>query len=541
VSSKKQKSYQLNVNLARDPLATRDSLIRNASSFERADVETSPGVESELLFRQLPTNAPRWSEFFRSEAALLADLQNQSCGAILIVRRPTATFALTFGQAQHHLIDEAFEERFGLLVALNSADPDRLRKVDTISLGNKGRQASVQVGTLGSFGDFGLDVDSDLVRKVAVAPSDDTLGKQLVGRRALTLSVPVAASNIEPLLDDLLVRFQAKHYRNHHQWLDNVSQVTQRSLVDALDEEALACFRGDAQHAKLWAAVPEVVEWERILDFSYSEARSAPRFVDIHVATMRTAFLRSDPSKVTIAQLRQRHVYANAPEGLSWSGYKWSFYKCIYCELTYEGESYLLTNGSWFRIGGDFVTAVRKDLDSLVAAPSVSLPDYIDSSEDAYNQRVTSLLPGTCCMDAKNIPHGGGASKIELCDIVRADGTLIFVKRFGGSKVLSHLFAQGAVSANLLAIDSSFRDKVNAKLPETHRLKEADGRLQTARHRLVFAITTRKDQPILDSLPFFSKVSLRNTLQLLRGFGYTTEVIGIRDVRVDSVAEAEAD
>jgi len=107
------------------------------------------------------------------------------------------------------------------------------------------------------------------------------------------------------------------------------------------------------------------------------------------------------------------------------------------------------------------------------------------------------------------------------------------VKRYGGSEVLSHLFQQGAVSANIIALEGRFRELVNEKLPQSHRLREKDGRFNPADHTIVYAITTRKDQPILQSLPFFSKVSLRNAANLLKGFGYKVEVAAIKDVRPD--------
>ena len=39
-------------------------------------------------------------------------------------------------------------------------------------------------------------------------------------------------------------------------------------------------------------------------------------------------------------------------------------------------------------------------------------------------------------MDAKNIPYGGGQSKIELCDVLSEDGRFIHIKKYSGSAVL---------------------------------------------------------------------------------------------------------
>lgn len=52
-------------------------------------------------------------------------------------------------------------------------------------------------------------------------------------------------------------------------------------------------------------------------------------------------------------------------------------------------------------------------------------------------------------MDRQLISYGGGASRIEFCDVLSDSGQRIHVKQYSGSSVMSHLFNQGLVSASI--------------------------------------------------------------------------------------------
>jgi len=90
----------------------------------------------------------------------------------------------------------------------------------------------------------------------------------------------------------------------------------------------------------------------------------------------------------------------------------------------------------------------------------------------------------------------------------------VHVKRYGGSSVFSHLFAQGVVSAELLLRSVEFRKKLNEKLPTSHQLANPDERPVSHDFEVVYAIATRStnNRP---SLPLFSRITLRNAYERL--------------------------
>jgi uncharacterized protein (TIGR04141 family) len=84
---------------------------------------------------------------------------------------------------------------------------------------------------------------------------------------------------------------------------------------------------------------------------------------------------------------------------------------------------------------------------------SKNLYQWRHSYDFAVRENHRELAP----MDRKDIPHGGGPSRIEFCDRYSRSRAMIRTKRYHGSRVLSHLFAQGVVSAQAFLRSSELR------------------------------------------------------------------------------------
>ncbi len=73
--------------------------------------------------------------------------------------------------------------------------------------------------------------------------------------------------------------------------------------------------------------------------------------------------------------------------------------------------------------------------------------------------------------------------------------------------------------------DARFRDLVNQKLPATHRIRNAASRIHAEEYEVVFAIISRSRHAL--TLPFFSRLNLRNAHRQLTGLGYRVSVAKI--------------
>ena len=134
-------------------------------------------------------------------------------------------------------------------------------------------------------------------------------------------------------------------------------------------------------------------------------------------------------------------------------------------------------------------------------------------------------------MDAKSISHGGGHSKIELCDILTSDGKYIHIKKNSSSAMLSHLFNQALVSAQLVIEDNSFVEKANIKINE-----ETDNKdfliNNNDKPTVIMAIISQTDEE-RPRIPFFSKMALKHVYHRLKTSDCKVYIKNIQEIQCE--------
>lgn len=467
----------------------------------------------DLYVQPSKSSPPRWASLFEGSIDLSALGRVSSTAAVLFIARDDRAFAVIFGHGRHLLEPNCWEERYGLLVALNSIGERQLRSIDKQSFDAFSSHSRIQVSKETGATDFGLDIERDLLRAVVGTPRNASLGERLGGFDVLHASVRVALGDIPKLLDSYERQFRSRSYRSAFPWIDHVRQVRDESTTARLDGLLTEKITSNDLD-RCWLAVPEVIDWTQPWTFRYGTSRRHPEHHDISFRT----FLESerDPSKVTLATLHARRVLGFDADGVQ--RLMWTVYRCIYAEIDYASDTYLLNGGVWYRIAKDFVTEVNEAYERMPRY-DLQLPDYDDETETAYNARVAQDDPGTfAAMDRKNCQYGGGRSKIEFCDLYTPDRDLIHVKRYGSASNFSHLFSQGVVSGESFQMDAEFRALVNAALPSTHAIRRVQDRPDRDVYRIVFAVVSEAAEVL--RLPFFSRVTLRHAYRSLTAFGF---------------------
>lgn len=486
--------------------------------------DTIEGIGDVYTEASLP-RPPKWMSFFDGAIPTTRQLLNSSSAGVLFVRVAARIFAVTFGHGRHLLTQGSWEEGFGLRVTLNSIDPTKIKSVDHKTFETVTRHSRTQTSREGSREDFGLDIERDLLRAVTGEPRDPALGKRLTGMDALVAVAKVDLNGLQALLERYLEQYASQAYKTDFSWVDNISEVRDSVLKTRLDQKLAARLR-EASLDRLWLSVPDIVDWVTIGGFRYPGGDTTTH-PDVHVKD----FLKSVSDKSTIKPdlLRSRRILV-MDQAREFVIERWSLYQCIYCEEDDGPDTFLLSGGKWYRIEKNFVAEVNKAIDALVSTRP-PLPHYqaADLNEEGYNKRVAGASKGVLAlMDRQMIRHGGGRSQVEFCDLFSDSRELIHVKRYGGSSApLSHLFNQGSVSAQLWRGDSDFRKKVNAKLPKSHKVHDSSKAPDPSQFPIVFAIVSRSTQPINKSLPFFSRLSLRNVARQLSMLGYGVSVLKI--------------
>lgn len=523
MTSTSPSTITLTTYLLKPLVKTPDAALR-PSVANAAGRDVIPGVGT-LYTQDSHPHPPKWASFFAGAISARKKLLNSSAAGVLLVERKKRLIAVTFGHGKALLEPGVWEEGFGLRVTLNSIDHTRIKSMDHKTFEAVTRHTRTQTSREGTTSDFGLDIERDLVRAVTGEPRDARLGRRLTGMDALVLTAKVDLKGLPDLLERYLERYAANDYKAHFAWIDNIGEVRDPALTKALDDDLVSRLRV-GKLDRLWLSVPDIVEWSGIGGFKFRRREPEPH-PDMHMRDFLATV--DDPTSITLEFLRARRVLVMNVDGDEDID-QWPVYRCIYCETDRGSETYLLSGAKWYRIEKNFVAEVNGAIAALVAG-TPALPPYAggDAEEAAYNARVANASGGSLAhMDRKVAHHGGGRSQIELCDLYSGNREFIHVKRYGGSSApLSHLFSQGVVSAQLWLGDAEFRKKANALLPKSHKVPDSSRKPDPATYPVVFAVVSRSAQPIDRSLPFFSRLALRNAAQQLRLLGYPVALVKI--------------
>lgn len=531
----KKKSHNLSIFLLKSNIVSSEEALKNSDAVKQCDVPIN-GHVAPLFFKQTPANTPAWVRLFRPHiGASLDSLRNSGSAAVLLVEKSSRLFAITFGYGKSLLKPDCYEENFGLKVVLNLVDPEKLRSIDAQSLDAVPVQVRSQAGTATSLSEFGFDVERDLIYAATGQPKEAEFGKQITGKDSIKLSVPIDLGELGGLLDKLLTKYTEDTYKENFGWIDNLSEVRDHIFLARLDT-AFGEKISSKDFNRTWLALPDIIEWPDFLGFKYQQAKRGGLLDDIDwLSYLEFVGDKSPHTPETFRKHRVLCISASSEMPV----HEWPVYKCAYCELELDGGTYALNNGKWYRVDEDFLGNLNKVIEAIPAS-AITLPDYEDKTEGEYNERVYEGDKNYfALMDKKNISYGGGSSKIEFCDLFTKDQHLIHVKRYGGSSVLSHLFAQGLVSTRLLLADADFRVEVNKKLPISHKLKNPNKKPNPSDFEVVYAIAS-KSPAAQFKLPLFSKINLRNAYRQLELLSVRTTIAIVTAKDVDTeVLEVE--
>jgi uncharacterized protein (TIGR04141 family) len=517
------KSRALTIYLLKAISSEPDTFVNPERRPEPYPIFLSSSPPAFLYARSNKPGPPRWADFFEPHVAREALGLVSTASAALLIEARGRWWAVTFGQGRHLLAEGVYEDGFGLRVALNAIGRDNIRSIDKETFdmlaGHSRQQASTEVNAA----EFGLDVERDLLGAVTGSPRNpEFIGSRISGRDPLWTALPLELEELPSYLERLYELFMDESYKIDFPWIDNVHAVEDRDEIKLVDWELVRLLQA-GDYKNIWLAPPEVLEWHNVRTFTYSLSARQPERRDINWDTFIRYVAKNDRAQLDIDFLKDHTVYCIGEDAVV--TYKWPVYRCIYAQLTYSSAQYFLSNGRWYRIAGSFVDQVTRFYDGITKLEEY-LPECGEETEDEYNTRVAVSSDQLTLMHRKQIGYGGGKSSIELCDLIVQDSDMVHVKRYSGSKGLSHLFAQGLNSAELFQIDSDFRVAADEYLPPSLRGRYLRERPARDELRIVFAIISEIDEPL--NLPFFAKLSLRHVVKRLIGFGYRVAVARIR-------------
>lgn len=478
---------------------------------------------NKLYYKVMPARSPKWVEsFFGDTIPANNPLKGRSVSAVILYDIEIAEgshriFAVCFGHGRSLLHANAMERRFGLITTLSAVDPNHLRSIDVNTLDSIPLNSRVQSSNLASIENFNIDIEKDLLKSVVGKSEVENVEGLLSGTDSLSLSTENTYDNMSEMLRNCYDLYKSDRYRTNFEWVDQIQAIKDKELVEQLDNEMLTKLKEDDVE-NIWFSVPEIIDWDVIDCF---KLKSEKRYDDIDVNILKTEY----PENLrTIKKLKSNHVKCiDTDDNIK---KKWPVYRCIYADITYERQQYLLNDGKWFKVDTQFAEKINDNYNKISVCP-LPLPKYTHENEEKYNKAVSDTEPEKYfLMDRKLIIYGG--NKIEFCDLYSSDRQIIHVKKYTGSSVLSHLFMQGIVSAESF-LDNEFRQLVNQKMADDFFVPINPDEFSTSDFEVVYVIAGNKvEDDGRPHIPFFSKVSLNAVVKRLQRLKYKVSIKGIR-------------
>lgn len=514
---------------------------------------TSRDFTATLFVADSFPRSPLWAPLLQSGFGTDLGLPRSAApGALLVIdigKAKPDLFAFAFGPTGRHLLrQDAFIRGYGLRTALNvlypknlsgdDADLARIRSMDSKHRSSTILRARVQASEASTFETFDLNRLRDVVQAAVGTPPEAAWGPRIGGGDALNLAQSLTFDEFGSLCRRIESASKRKDYRERFAWVDDMQPVTDAFTINMLEREILSRIV-DGKTEELSLAPPEIVDWEHVAGFRYPFDRRRPRGPDgavTHPDLRVDTLVRGLEHAGELDQVGSDFVRRRSIEAVNANGdpvHRWPIWRTLVAEVNLAGRVYVLDEGEFFLVNRDYLAELNAFVDAI---PDSTLPlptSRVSTHEDVYNKDAAATSSGYLLMDRKTVRVSTATTPIELCDILTADRRLVHVKRHLGSSDLSHLFAQGAVSADLLQGSPEFRRRAQERVDA-----EAGGRdgfhlfdesaLTTRDFEIVYAVIERwgTRRPV-DALPFFSKVNLRLAIDNLasRGFRYSLQRI----------------
>ncbi|AVX87033.1 sporadically distributed protein, TIGR04141 family [Pseudomonas koreensis] len=524
----KKNKEKLSIYLAKNDHASDIEFVKVENSIAPKTVKLPTGSATLYIKKEVDPHPPKWASFLCKDQEFSPEIfgQGNTVGALLVIRVHGKIFALAFGSGYHLIISDSIERDFGLRVTLNSVSPEKLRSLDKSNYEDNPLNSRNQSPK--SVGIFELEIDSetDMLYAITGESMVSIFGTQITGRDALVICPEVTLDTLSDILFEALERFKMKLPENF-EWVDNISKIKDPDVALLLDMELDERLSVDQYLDHFWLGEPEIVDWEYQSGYSFDQHYKAAIHPTLEIKELARHLQTNSQEKICTKALKKQQIFIVHEE--HHSNKSWSAYRCLYAEITYGSEQYILRNGIWYRVNQDFVKRIDNYLSELTQY-QYTLPTYNHEREDEYNNYVVANDPNYVLFDKKTIGLGGKNDKIEFCDILRNSRDLIHVKYYRSSSTLSHLFSQGCVAAEAFVSDKEFRKRLNKKLPEEMKLADLDIRPESKKFCVVYAIAVNREIP--KKLPFFSKVTLKNAFRTLRALDFE---VNLARIEVDAV------
>lgn len=537
---KSKKNLKLNTFLVKDEYNTFKFIdfLKPGNEIRQYQLDKHNELNGELFVKISQEKKTEWSTFAETLTGTpLNELTNKSSSAVLFVKNQDTIIAFTFGYGRYLIDTDYFVQDFGIKTALNTLKHNSLRSVELYTFDDQAIQKKSQASRESGISVFGIDILKDVLRAVTGSPKDGVIFNNISGGDAVySFNLEMDIIDIPDIITKLTTYYNQESYKKEFSWVDNIRKIKEKKLINSLDDKLIENIQ--IKSTKIMITIPEILQWDLIEGFSFTGAKTTikPTF------DTQEYFNRIDVSSVNVDSIKRDRIYIFDINNNEWD---YQIYKCLYFEYKEKDKTYILFSGLWYEINTSFIKRINQVLKEIKVS-NLSFPPIKvwkedtklkTEREDDYNKRVSEEL-GYHLLDKRLIKSDKATTAIELCDLLTNNKQFIHVKHRKSSSDLSHLFAQGRVSAELLLSDIEFRRKTRSILKKVAPCLEETislDKFKSDEVEIIFLILGEDSTTLKDNLPFFSKVNLSQTYESLtqRRFKVTIAGAGKKTITIN--------
>lgn len=487
-------------------------------------------------------HTPKWLTEVRRHFDVPGHIATSSAAGVLLFWRGNRLFASTFAHGWMYLDEHRFEGDFGLRAAINALDDGKLKRIERANLGDALRAVALSPFQRGLMS-FGLDDALDLIRKISGQTRDDGTADSMTGSRSLRVTGEFGITDLPALAAEALEYYESEAYReNQFAILDSVMPVADRQLSEVLDDLAAESVRERRDEFEL--GLPIGFE-DQAVSFKFAGPGLRGEHPDLLLRDYVAAM--GDRLGDLSANILKEHKIIAIFHDEGRPNSKWSVRSSLVGSIVHSNERYATNEGEWYRIEQAFKDSIENGFTDLIEswdAPPEPMRKIYDENrnghyeaESIYNARF-AFANGYVLLDRAliRIPNVE-RSDFETSDILDIAGKrFIHIKKSSRrSSILSHFFKQGSNSAKHFSTFAAAWTQLR-ELVETRSGPEVALQLDAVRAngrpwKVEFIIADTPRQNGQFNIPFFSKVSLRDEVRMLRAMRYE---IGVRFIGLQS-------
>ena len=472
-------------------------------------------------------NKPAWLNSVR-ELFVVDEIENISNSLIFFVKTQDRVFAFTNGYANSVVDYAKIEWDFGVKVALNVLAGNEIRGLDTrkISLSTHQRREISSSGS--TLYEYDFDFYEEFIDSITGKSHNEDFGSSVTGRESLHVNVKMNLRDIEEYCKDLLTVYNKKDYIDKFPFFDKLRINKDEQVYSKFNEQIIEAIKNN-QKDRIQFLYPNIDEFG-YFNYRFIYEKKYKDYNDISLDNILD-FIKD--KKINLEELCLKKISVKISNNEYSKTY--SLLDYLVFEFTDSEKKYIHNKNMILEIDNDFYTSIKAEIDQCEVSNIDGLklpPIYYAEHEGKYNSRVVEQNQEELVnLDRDNFRDFPDRSQdqIEICDIITKNKKFICNKIYKHSSApLSHLFMQGLVSANMLYEVKDYRIKIN----ESVKSKFGDNfigkdNINRSEITFVYGIGIESDGRIADTLPFFSKISLRQNIKALKKLAYNIEIIRI--------------